>query len=654
MRTRQRTGLPVRIATAALAALALLAAMAFQAPATAQSPASLEILSVHHDPQGSLVVALRASGARDADISNLTIFVDDIPLRAGPDGRAAADDLALVLAMDTSGSMAGEPMQAAGQAARALLSRLAPDDRVSVVTFATVPSVRTALTADRGLLDSIMDSLVADGWTALYDAVGLGVAELEGAPEERRVMLLLSDGQDFGGVSTAGREGSIDRARESGVTVYAVGLGPDYDEAYLQALAAATEGQFFPMRDESDVAALTALFTRLGGELGASDTYTLGVPPLARGAHELRIRASVDGTAVSASTTFQVSNLGLLQPEVLPASAPDRPIEVRFGALVAPAELSLEVEVAGVRFRAASPEADSVAVDPWALPPGTHQGEVVAYASGGVAYREAVTVDVPPLAPSLVVTVGEDGAVARGRVQGAAAVLVALEDGVEVARSQSGTLVLEPGRHETVVEMRGADGAVLATEHVEAALAAEASGGALAGLVLLLLLGAGGGYAGLRRLRSRRRPVAERILRPLPRIPAAVPLADTERAAGPAAPVVLGEIVVVEASGNRRRVPLTSRPLTVGSSLACDIVLGDPVVRGEHLRLTALPGNEVRVHVLPDRGAQRQAPYQEEQWLIARDGEQISLGSCALQISRTVVAGPAPGEPIPLHAEAGS
>src|SRR5690606_20924567 len=156
--------------------------------------------------------------------------------------------------------------------------------------------------------------------------------------------------------------------------------------------------------------------------------------------------------------------------------------------------------------------------------------------------------------------------------------------------------------------------------------------------ILLLLLAAGGGYAGLRRLRGRRRPVAERILRPLPRIPAAVPLADTEPAAGPAVPMVLGEIVVVDASGDRRRVPLTSRPLTVGSSGACDIVLGDPVGRGEHLRLAALPGNEVRVHVLPDRGAQGQGPHQEEQWLIARDGEQITLGACALQISRTVVA----------------
>lgn len=635
----------LRLALAATAVVWL--ATSLQAvPAGAQAaPPVLEVVTVEHDPAGFLHVGLRGV-SRESEIRNLTLFVDGVPVTPSTNADTPRHDLALMLVIDTSGSMLGQPMEAARDAARALLDRLPEGDRVAVLSFADMPLWQVGLTDDRALARAVLAGLWADGSTALYDAVGLAAREMSLAHESRRVVLLLSDGRDFGGVSLSGRDGSLEAARSSGAVFHAVGLGSDYDEAYLTDLAHGSGGEFYPMRDAHDAAALTALFERLGNRLGATSVFSLPVGALARGEHTLQVRAVVDGRPVTVTETFPVTNVGLLDPVVTTPSRAGDAIEVAAGA--AANGVAIEAEVAGLRLVA--DVRGVVRLDPWSLTPGTHEVTLRALTGGREAAIERVTVEVPHLDPFVAVTERDGQVSARGVAQAQPTVLAALRGDREVARSADGTLTLPAGDLPTTFRLLTPGGELLAEEISTVVMTIAPSDGGPATIVLLAVGGAAAALAAgvviVRRVRRRPLSVAERVLTPVSRSAEAraTPAPDAPLrphvVEGSPAPVrrregPLAYVVVIEPGGGRRTVPLAGRPVTVGSSLACDIVLGDPVVRAQHLRLTALPRDEVQVHVLPQRGARPHLRQpDEEEFLIAHYGEQIDIGGYCLQIVR--------------------
>ena len=87
------------------------------------------------------------------------------------------EDATIVLAMDTSGSMlatdvAPTRLASAKQAAATFVDQLPPTFQVGLVTFSTAAQVAVRPTTDRAEIHAALDSLVADGGTALGDAIG--------------------------------------------------------------------------------------------------------------------------------------------------------------------------------------------------------------------------------------------------------------------------------------------------------------------------------------------------------------------------------------------------------------------------------------------------------------------------------------------------
>ncbi|HXH22364.1 MAG TPA: VWA domain-containing protein [Dehalococcoidia bacterium] len=153
--------------------------------------------------------------------------------------------VAVVLTIDTSGSMAGNAITQAKAAAGTFLRSLQPVDQAALISFSDNVNVLTALALDRTPALQEVDRLQAVGNTALYTGVARSVEVARSASLARRAIILLSDGQDFGGVSTVSRDESLRLAAEAGVPVYAIGLGPSIDRAYLEQLAGQTGGAFF-------------------------------------------------------------------------------------------------------------------------------------------------------------------------------------------------------------------------------------------------------------------------------------------------------------------------------------------------------------------------------------------------------------------------
>ena len=103
--------------------------------------------------------------------------------------------VSLLLALDLSESVEGEPVRGLKQAAHAALDALGPDDQAALLGFADRVVRVSDWTRDRADLGARIDSLETGGWTALRDAVFAAVAMREQAAG-RVVVLVFSDGVD--------------------------------------------------------------------------------------------------------------------------------------------------------------------------------------------------------------------------------------------------------------------------------------------------------------------------------------------------------------------------------------------------------------------------------------------------------------------------
>ncbi len=171
--------------------------------------------------------------------------------------RRAPVNLALVI--DKSGSMGGEKIVRAREAAMEAVRRLAADDIASLVVYDD--HVRTLVPArrvgdGRALLAAIKE-IEAGGTTNLHGGVVAGAEELrkniEG-PYTHRV-LLLSDGQANVGPSTPEALGSLGaRLVREGISVTTIGLGLDYNEDLMTRLARRSDGNTYFVEHGRDLA----------------------------------------------------------------------------------------------------------------------------------------------------------------------------------------------------------------------------------------------------------------------------------------------------------------------------------------------------------------------------------------------------------------
>jgi Ca-activated chloride channel family protein len=171
-------------------------------------------------------------------------FYADITLRAESRPEAHAP-LALVVVLDTSGSMEGEKLREAKDAVKGLVRDMNDDDEIAFVHYSDTAEVVQPLTAVRevrGRLPARIDALRADGGTAIPLGLAAGMRALDGETGNRvRRIVLVSDGLD----SSRPRSESLARkSAEEGITVSSMGIGLDFDESYMGALARSGHGNF--------------------------------------------------------------------------------------------------------------------------------------------------------------------------------------------------------------------------------------------------------------------------------------------------------------------------------------------------------------------------------------------------------------------------
>jgi Ca-activated chloride channel family protein len=166
-------------------------------------------------------------------------------------GASLRRRVSLAVVLDVSGSMQGEKLLQAKQAARALVARLDDDDELALVAFSDAAKrfeLRRMSESSRVAAGAFIDGLVAAGATNVGAGLSVGDALLGDASGQRR-LVLVSDGKPTVGLAEAEPLAHLAAAsRERGITVTAIGVGEGFDASLMHELAQAGGGLYGDLR----------------------------------------------------------------------------------------------------------------------------------------------------------------------------------------------------------------------------------------------------------------------------------------------------------------------------------------------------------------------------------------------------------------------
>jgi uncharacterized membrane protein len=165
--------------------------------------------------------------------------------------------LALALAIDRSGSMAGPKMELTKEAARATVEMLPPSDLVAIAVFdsSAAPIVHLQRASNRVRILSDIGRIKASGGTNILAGLREAFDELAPARARKKHIILLTDGQSpYEGIPDL-----IDAATAQHITISAIGIGDGADQAQLRMIAMRGGGRFIQTRDP---ASLPRIFSR--------------------------------------------------------------------------------------------------------------------------------------------------------------------------------------------------------------------------------------------------------------------------------------------------------------------------------------------------------------------------------------------------------
>ena len=174
-----------------------------------------------------------------------------LPVRFDTEKKRDQPSLAMVLCVDRSGSMSGQKLELAKEAAKATTELLGSSDLIGVVAFdssATVV-VRLQRAANRLRILNDIARLRSGGGTSIRPALQEAFTQLQAATAKVKHVILLSDGQS----SYSGIPQLVDEMAANKITVSAVGVGGGADRTLLQMIAERGNGRFYHTDDANNI-----------------------------------------------------------------------------------------------------------------------------------------------------------------------------------------------------------------------------------------------------------------------------------------------------------------------------------------------------------------------------------------------------------------
>jgi Ca-activated chloride channel family protein len=158
--------------------------------------------------------------------------------------------LNIALAIDRSGSMEGEPLEYAKRACSYVVDLLEPNDILSVVTFedhadVIMPARRVV---NKDLVKDYIQRIQTGNTTNLYEGLVTACQQVASVKSENTLnrVLLLTDGEPTAGTKDfQSIVGQVAEQKGRGISVTALGFGPDYNEELAAGIARRSGGNYY-------------------------------------------------------------------------------------------------------------------------------------------------------------------------------------------------------------------------------------------------------------------------------------------------------------------------------------------------------------------------------------------------------------------------
>ena len=195
--------------------------------------------------------------------------------------------LSLMLVLDTSESLLGQPIAALIAATRRVIDNLRPDEAATLITFSDQVRLAVPITRDRAPLLAALTGLTAAGATSINDAIVLALAHRPPQmPESRPVMIVFSDGNDTASWLMSAQ--ALAAVRRAGMLIHVVELRPDAGATnFAREVAKAGGGRAWSAKSAG---ALRQLFESVLEELRAGYLITYYPSGVSRyGWHDVKV-----------------------------------------------------------------------------------------------------------------------------------------------------------------------------------------------------------------------------------------------------------------------------------------------------------------------------------------------------------------------------
>jgi len=167
--------------------------------------------------------------------------------------------LAIVLAIDVSGSMKGKPLKEAKIGAIEFLNRIGLQDKVALVVFNEKVKWLADFSGERDirLIQDKIEELRSGGNTALYDAISESIVGLEKIVAPRKAIIVLTDGVDTR--SSTRFKNLLEFLKNKKIPIFTIGLGDKVDKEALEKIGQVSKGYSFFTLDSTQLRTIYSL-----------------------------------------------------------------------------------------------------------------------------------------------------------------------------------------------------------------------------------------------------------------------------------------------------------------------------------------------------------------------------------------------------------